>query len=82
MNYDPEDNKWITEALCSRLILENKVPFDLWFEELDTKSRDYAKSICMQCPVNRQCLNRAIEIQANCGIWGGVEFFTSNSEEE
>jgi WhiB family transcriptional regulator, redox-sensing transcriptional regulator len=37
---------------------------------------DRAKEVCHQCPVNRDCLEFALETNQDSGIWGGT------SEEE
>ena len=31
-----------------------------------------AKSVCMICPVGRECLNYAMTIREPYGIWGGL----------
>jgi WhiB family redox-sensing transcriptional regulator len=31
-----------------------------------------AKEVCGQCPVNRDCLDYALETNQDSGIWGGT----------
>jgi WhiB family transcriptional regulator, redox-sensing transcriptional regulator len=33
---------------------------------------DEAKRICQTCPVQKQCLARALELGAASGVWGGT----------
>lgn len=44
------------------------------FERKDEKEfrEASAKRICAQCPVRRECLNYAISIREQHGIWGGL----------
>jgi WhiB family transcriptional regulator, redox-sensing transcriptional regulator len=44
------------------------------FERKDEKEfrETSAKGICAQCPVRRECLNYAISIREQHGIWGGL----------
>jgi WhiB family transcriptional regulator, redox-sensing transcriptional regulator len=32
---------------------------------------EYAKSLCQDCPVRRECLNGALERREPWGVWGG-----------
>lgn len=40
-------------------------------EERDLREA-YAKGICAQCPVKRDCLDYAMRIREPHGIWGGL----------
>jgi WhiB family redox-sensing transcriptional regulator len=46
---------------------------DLFFSET-TAEISLAKSLCGQCPVQRQCLEAALSRQEPCGVWGGELF--------
>lgn len=35
---------------------------------------EYAKSLCQDCPVRRQCLAAAVERREPWGVWGGEVF--------
>ncbi|ADU00578.1 WhiB family transcriptional regulator [Mycolicibacterium gilvum] len=43
---------------------------DLWFAE-DPRDLERAKTLCADCPVQRACLNAALERQEPWGVWGG-----------
>lgn len=55
---------WERDALC------REVDPDLFFPEKGEPSTQ-AKRICAQCPVRRQCLDKALERGERHGIWGG-----------
>jgi hypothetical protein len=47
---------------------------DLWFESQD---EDYfqprvAKKFCGECPVRQQCLEYALTVNEQYGVWGGL----------
>ena len=44
---------------------------DLFFPPPGTDTF-YARSICRECPVRRQCLDYALESKQKFGIWGGM----------
>lgn len=46
---------------------------DLWFSDVPTEI-DHARRLCVGCPLQRQCLNGALERQETCGVWGGELF--------
>ena len=37
-----------------------------------SRSERRAKSICAQCPVRMECLAAALSVQAEFGVWGGL----------
>jgi WhiB family redox-sensing transcriptional regulator len=45
-----------------------------YFEKRSEKNarEAVAKSICVRCPVRPECLEYALEIRENHGIWGGL----------
>lgn len=45
-------------------------PADLWFAESPVDV-EYAKALCAQCPLARQCLAGALERREPWGVWGG-----------
>lgn len=56
---------WFAEAACT------SIGGDFWYP--DTKEESlWAKKICSTCPVAQQCLDYALEIEDNHGIWGGM----------
>lgn len=66
------------------VLVEN---FDQWGDTLPCRSYDpelffaerpedveYAKSLCVECPVRAACLAGAVERQEPWGVWGGEVF--------
>jgi WhiB family redox-sensing transcriptional regulator len=43
---------------------------DLWFAEAPA-DLERAKTLCVDCPVRRQCLAAALERAEPWGVWGG-----------
>lgn len=43
---------------------------DLWFAESPAEL-EYAKALCAQCPIRRQCLAAALRRAEPWGVWGG-----------
>jgi WhiB family redox-sensing transcriptional regulator len=68
------DYSWRREALC------RDTDPDLFFPVGTTGNAlvqiERAKEVCSECPVNRECLDYALETNQDSGIWGGT------SEEE
>lgn len=63
---------WRKSAVCCREDAE------IWFPKSgNTSATDYAKSICMSCPVRRPCLEAALAEEGGCtrayrfGVRGG-----------
>lgn len=46
---------------------------DLWFADAPA-DLERAKSLCVDCPVRRQCLAAALERAEPWGVWGGEIF--------
>lgn len=46
---------------------------DLWFSDVPAEI-DRARSRCVGCPVQRQCLEGAMQRGETCGVWGGELF--------
>jgi hypothetical protein len=46
----------------------------LWFGSKDSNTMDYnkAKRFCKECPVQRECLDYAVDAAEAHGIWGGT----------
>ncbi len=43
---------------------------DLWFAESPV-DLERAKTLCMQCPIRRECLAAALQRGEPWGVWGG-----------
>jgi WhiB family redox-sensing transcriptional regulator len=56
---------WIKNAKCKG------VPVKLFFP-LRGESSDSAKVVCRGCPVRKECLEYALVLNEQMGIWGGV----------
>lgn len=59
---------WQTKAACS----EDKDFVD-FPKKTETKAIAYSKSVCLYCPVRRECLAYAVTERIDEGIWGGTE---------
>lgn len=59
--------KFGKEALC--LNMDTNLFFDKYEE--DQKVKNYVDSLCIKCPMQRQCLAYAVSNQ-EWGVWGGV----------
>lgn len=46
---------------------------DLWFAESPTDV-EYAKALCVDCPVQQMCLAGALDRAEPWGVWGGQLF--------
>jgi WhiB family redox-sensing transcriptional regulator len=46
---------------------------ELWFAELPSDV-EYAKALCVDCPVRAMCLDGALERREPWGVWGGELF--------
>lgn len=66
----PTRPDWMDEADCAQ------VGDDWWYPRTkDGKGGDIgaeAKQICRSCPVRLECLEYALEIREEWGIWGGL----------
>lgn len=45
---------------------------ELWFPERGGGPAGDAKAICRRCPVQRDCLDWALDVNEEFGIWGGL----------
>jgi WhiB family redox-sensing transcriptional regulator len=61
----PDVDDWQKRAACRGVATE------VFFPSGDSTGED-AKSICVQCPVARQCLEYAIRAREEEGVWGGA----------
>lgn len=52
-----------------------KVPTKLWFAESPTDV-EYAKELCLACPVRQPCLAGALDRAEPWGVWGGQLFLS------
>ncbi len=46
---------------------------ELWFAE-SPSDVEFAKALCLDCPVRQLCLDGALERQEPWGVWGGQLF--------
>lgn len=66
---DPDD--WQRSALCAQ------TDPDLFFPDSHQPRRyaeatQWAKAVCVQCPVRLDCLEYALTLTERHGIWGGL----------
>jgi len=52
---------------------------EIWFPLGDSKpgreQAALAKSFCATCPAIKACLNKALELRVEFGVWGGMDEF-------
>ena len=68
---DSEDFSWRNDALCAKKTQESPYFLDTWFQPEESLHSAIATSICFQCPVRKECLQRACEMKEIEGVWGG-----------
>jgi WhiB family redox-sensing transcriptional regulator len=56
---------WLKEAKC------RKMDTSIFFPRTSEQSM-FAKSICTDCTVKRECLKYAIDNDISYGVWGGL----------
>ena len=59
-------SEWVEQAVC------RSVDPDLWFPEGGMNQWSPVFRICASCPVRRDCLKEALDLDIEYGIWGGV----------
>lgn len=63
------DLSWQRDALCAP---SERHP-DMWFpERRGTRDAKRARAFCAVCPVQQQCLAKALADPDTRGIWGGT----------
>lgn len=60
----PADTDWMAMGRC------RDIPPAVFFPS-DGVGVDIARSICVDCPVKRPCLEYALENKIDHGVWGG-----------
>lgn len=66
-------DKWQRKAACRGPQAEVFFPPPSFERKNDKRSRELqAKDICRTCPVRNPCLEYAISIKEQHGIWGGL----------
>lgn len=58
-------DEWVEQATC------RSVDPEVWFPEIPAHSHQ-AVALCVQCPVQRQCLKYSFDTRAEFGVWGGM----------
>lgn len=57
--------EWFERSKCRGL-------GDLFFPERSNAQVDAARAVCHTCPVEKQCLEYALEKKERFGVWGGT----------
>lgn len=65
--YTPDE--WRSQAACARQGIDTDAFYPETYTAQDTR---YAKHICQDCPVRTQCLEEALRLHDEYGIWGGM----------
>lgn len=67
------DNDWQLRAACRGPQSAVFFPPGTFERKADKQNREaQAKEICRTCPVKRACLDYAVSIREQHGIWGGL----------
>ncbi|MHB1864689.1 MAG: WhiB family transcriptional regulator [Candidatus Saccharimonadales bacterium] len=61
-----EEAHWQERALCK------DYPNELFYSEVKADQIE-AKALCAECPVKKPCLEQALRIKDEYGIWGGTD---------
>jgi WhiB family transcriptional regulator, redox-sensing transcriptional regulator len=64
---DKSEVAWQLEALCAQTDPE------AFFPDLYSQSK-FARELCAQCPVRKECYDYAVNNDIEYGVWGGVDF--------
>ena len=64
------DDVWRDHALCRDTDPELFFPVGTTGQAL--VSQDHAKRVCLECTVQRECLDYALDTNQDSGIWGGL----------
>jgi WhiB family transcriptional regulator, redox-sensing transcriptional regulator len=57
---------WMAQGACAG----DPWAGEIWFPEPGTSNK-FAKKMCSMCPVQKQCLEWALETEQPYGVWGG-----------
>jgi WhiB family redox-sensing transcriptional regulator len=60
-----KDQDWRALARCA------EIDPDLWFA-VGAREHKLAKKVCRACPVRTECLEYAMDVPVDHGIWGGM----------
>ena len=73
MSVQPVNDLWQARAACRGPNTLLFFPPSHFERKDDRESREAkAKAICRSCPVRRECLDYAVSIREQHGIWGGL----------
>jgi len=67
-----DEAELVAEVDADRLPCRVNNP-ELWFAELPSDV-EFAKALCLDCPVQQMCLTGALERREPWGVWGGELF--------
>ena len=78
---DAEDRPWLRAAACKGREQSRAFYPPMHHESRDERARreSQAKTICLGCPVQRSCLDYALETREPFGIWGGLTEYERRS---
>tara|TARA_X000000368_G_C22624696_1_gene533811 strand:- start:187 stop:501 length:315 start_codon:yes stop_codon:yes gene_type:complete len=61
------ETDWVSKAACAG------VPTEVFFPGYNARENtSEARNICKKCPVVKECLDYALEVPIDFGIWGGL----------
>jgi WhiB family redox-sensing transcriptional regulator len=64
------DAHWTAESAC--LELDPELFFPVGEKGAAVAQMEHARAICRACPVRTQCLQLALQLDAQHGMWGGM----------
>lgn len=65
------DFSWTTWAACKAYFASGETTAD-WYADAATHACREAVEICNSCPVQKRCLEHAMETDEAHGVWGGL----------
>lgn len=69
--FDPDSTRWMDNAACKGEPTNHWFAFATGGDKAAIVASERARSVCAGCPVNVECRDYAIQIEAD-GIWGGT----------
>ncbi|WP_381792847.1 WhiB family transcriptional regulator [Streptomyces niveus] len=67
----PRPRHWSDDAACSGM--DTAVFFPGGGPVPGKLEAEYAKKVCVQCPVRSTCLTHALTFREDHGVWGGLD---------
>jgi WhiB family redox-sensing transcriptional regulator len=71
---DKMDESWMSEGACSKSndTETRKYMSTIFYNERNQSKTLAAKRFCASCPVRQECLDYALAVPHDNGVWGGL----------